>query len=202
MKNLSRKKKDAWLRFRDIFSSDGDQHSTALAGFCRFRRLSKVTSEKVRNAWSSARAVEAEQKAKISQQLGHSGSSLVPSPYFNSNFRPNESQKESRDWVRGYSGSIIKELRLLKNQVCKPSSSLTTSPRTIVLRPFSPMRPTSFSIGQNTLLMCLIAVLWSVSVTLKNCQTSLQPHHRTDQFPDDEDLFQSIIELMAYQLSC
>lgn len=87
-KNLSWKSKEAWLYLQDISSSDSDQNLTALAEYCRFMRLTKVAGEKLRNAWRSVRAVEAEKKT---QQLVHGG-------------------------------SIIKELRLLKNQ-SKPSSS-------------------------------------------------------------------------------
>ena len=68
VKNLSWKK-EAWLRLWDTSSSDSDQHSSALAEYCRFRGLTKVASEKARNAWWSARAAEAENKAKMSQQL-------------------------------------------------------------------------------------------------------------------------------------
>lgn len=77
---------------RDISNTDNVRHSTALAEYHRLRRLTKVAVDKARNARWSARAVEAETKAKISQQLGHGG-------------------------------SLIKELRLLKSQISKPSSS-------------------------------------------------------------------------------
>ena len=98
VKNPSMMKKEAWLRLRDTSSSDSDQHSSALAEYCRFRRLTKVAVEKARNACYSARAAEAENKAKMSQQLG-------------------------RD------RSMIKVLRLLKNQVSS-HPLLTSSPRT------------------------------------------------------------------------
>ncbi len=92
VKNLSRKKKEAWLRLRYTSSSDDDGRSITLAEYRRFRRLTKVPAEKARNAWWSAKAVETENKAKLSQQLG-------------------------------CGGSLIKDLRLLKNQAFKPSSS-------------------------------------------------------------------------------
>ena len=102
VKNLSRKKKEAWLRLRDTSSSNDDGRSIALAEYRRFRRLTKVAVEKARNAWWSAKAVEAENKAKLSQQLGHGG-------------------------------SLIKDLRLLKNQAFKPSpSNLLAKDRSIL----------------------------------------------------------------------
>ena len=92
VRNLSRKKKEAWLHLQDISNTDDNQHPIALAEYRRLRRLTKVAAERARNAWWSDRAVEAEKKAKMSQELG-----------------------------RG--GSLIKELRLLKSQISKPSSS-------------------------------------------------------------------------------
>ena len=63
VKNLSRKKKEAWLRLHDTSSSDDDNgRSITLAEYHRFRRLTKVAAEKARNAWWSAKAVEADSK--------------------------------------------------------------------------------------------------------------------------------------------
>ena len=180
VKNLSRRRKEAWLRLQDT-SSDDDGRSIDLDEFRRFRRLTKA-----RNAWWSAKAVGAENKAKLSQQLG-------------------------------CSGSLIKDLRLLKNQAFKPSSSSTSLPRT---SPFSPVTSTSFNAGQNTLQMCLTAVLRSVSLTLRHCQTSLQPHYLTDFSFQTMKIYPSLslrrkskklldnyemagpLELMVYQPSC
>ena len=74
VRNLSKKKKSAWLHLRDLTNKDNDQYKIALAEYCRFRRLTKVAAEKARNAWWSARAVEAEKKAWVAQQQGHGGS--------------------------------------------------------------------------------------------------------------------------------
>ena len=73
VRNLS-KKKSAWLHLRDLTNKDNDQYKIALAEYCRFRRLTKVAAEKARNAWWSARAVEAEKKAWVAQQQGRGGS--------------------------------------------------------------------------------------------------------------------------------
>ena len=74
VRNLSKKKKSAWLHLRDLTNKDSDQYETALAEYRRLRRLTNVAAEKARNAWWSARAVEAEKKAWIAQQHGRGGS--------------------------------------------------------------------------------------------------------------------------------
>ena len=74
MRNLSRKKKEAWLHLRNISSIDDQQHPNTLAEYRRLRSLTKVAADKARNAWWSARAVEAEKKANMLQQLGCGGS--------------------------------------------------------------------------------------------------------------------------------
>ena len=50
VRSLSRKKKEAWVRLWNTPSSDSDQHSAAMAEYCRFTKLTKVTAEKARNA--------------------------------------------------------------------------------------------------------------------------------------------------------
>ena len=92
VRNLSNKKKEAWLLLRDTASSGDHRYPNATAEYRRLRRLTKVAAEKARNAWWSARATEAEQRARMSQQLGHGG-------------------------------SLIRELRLLRSQISKPSST-------------------------------------------------------------------------------
>ena len=92
VRNLSNKKKEAWLLLRDTASSGDHRYPNATAEYHRLRRLTKVAAEKARNAWWSARATEAEQRARMSQQLGHGG-------------------------------SLIRELRLLRSQISKPSST-------------------------------------------------------------------------------
>ena len=74
VRNLSKKKKSAWLHLRDLTNKDNDQYKITLAEYCRFRRLTKVAAEKARNARCSARAVEAEKKAWVAQQQGRGGS--------------------------------------------------------------------------------------------------------------------------------
>ena len=75
VRNLSKKKKKlAWLRLWDLTNKDNDQYKTALVEYRRFRRLTKVAAEKARNAWWSARAVEAEKKAWVAQQQDRGGS--------------------------------------------------------------------------------------------------------------------------------
>jgi len=102
VRNLSQKKTSAWLHLRNLTNEDNDQYKTTLAEYRWFRRLTKVAAEKARNAWWSARAVEAEMKAWVAQQQGRCG-------------------------------SLIKELRLLKRQAFKTSSSyLLAKDNTIV----------------------------------------------------------------------
>ena len=60
VRNLSRKKKEACLHLQNISSIDDQQHPNALAEYRRLRSLTKVAADKARNAWWSARAVEAE----------------------------------------------------------------------------------------------------------------------------------------------
>ena len=74
VRNPSRKKKEAWLHLRNTLSSDSDQHSAAMAEYCRFVKLTKVAAEKARNACWNAGAEEAAKKAKLFQQLGCGGS--------------------------------------------------------------------------------------------------------------------------------
>ena len=68
LRNLSRKKRDLWLRLRS------DQSESLKYEYQQLRRLSKIAAEKARNAWWSARAVEAEKRAWTSEQLGRGGS--------------------------------------------------------------------------------------------------------------------------------
>lgn len=70
--NLSLKK-DVWLHLRGISSNDR-RYPTVKLEYCKLRRLTIVAAENARNAWWSARAAEAEQKARMSQQLGLGGS--------------------------------------------------------------------------------------------------------------------------------
>ena len=51
VRNLSRKKKEAWLHVRNISSIDDQQHPNALAEYRRLRSLTKVAADKARNAW-------------------------------------------------------------------------------------------------------------------------------------------------------
>ena len=160
VKNLSRRKKEAWLRLRDTSSSDDDGRSIALAEYRRFRRLTKVAAEKARNAWWSAKAVEAENKAKLSQQLG-----------------------------RG--GSLIKDLRLLKNQTFKPSSSnLLAKDKSILSSDTDKLQRWAehFADVSN----CCTSVSQFDPEALPDI-TAATPSYRF-QFPDDEDLSQPITE--------
>ena len=55
VRNLSRRKKEVWLRLWNIYSSDDQQHLSALAEYRRLRRLAKLAAEKARNTWWSAK---------------------------------------------------------------------------------------------------------------------------------------------------
>ena len=157
---LSRKKKEAWLHLRNISSIDDQQHPNALAEYRRLRSLIEVAADKARNAWWSARAVEAEKKANMLQQLG-------------------------------CGGSVVKELRLLKKQASKPSSS-----NILAKRINKSILPSDIDKLQR----------WAQhSAEVSNCCSSscqldtdalpniiaATPSYR-EQFPDDENLSQPI----------
>ena len=95
LRNLSQKKSNAWLSYRDAAERgyEVESHREEYKLLCK---LTKEAAEKARNAWWTARAVQAERRAWVAEQLGHGG-------------------------------SLIKELRLLKNRFTKPSSSTLTT---------------------------------------------------------------------------
>ena len=72
LRNLSQKKKDAWLRLRDV----GKHSCTAdlKLEYQRLCKLTKIAAERARTAWWSVRAVEAERRAWVVEQSGHGGS--------------------------------------------------------------------------------------------------------------------------------
>ena len=94
LRNLYQKS-NVWLSYRDAAKRGYELRDTErnTSFFCK---LTKEAAKKARNAWWTARAVEAERRAWVSEQLGH--------------------------W-----GSLIKELRLLKNHFTKPSPSTLTA---------------------------------------------------------------------------
>ena len=69
--NLSQKK-DVWLRLCNV----GKQSCTAYLKleYQRLCKFTKVAAEKARNAWWSARAVDAERRAWAAEQSGYGGS--------------------------------------------------------------------------------------------------------------------------------
>ena len=93
--NLSQKKSNAWPSYCDA-AKRGYKVKSYRKEYKLFCKLTKEATEKARNAWWTARAVEAERRAWVAEQLGHGG-------------------------------SLIKELRLLKNRFIKPSSSTLTA---------------------------------------------------------------------------
>ena len=89
LRNLSQKKpSNAWLSYRDA-AKRGYEVKSHREEYKLFCKLTKEAAEKARNAWWTARAVEAERRAWVAEQLGHRG-------------------------------SLIKELRLLKNRSPNP----------------------------------------------------------------------------------
>ena len=160
VRSLSRKKKEAWLHLQDISPTDTNRHPTALAEYRKFRKLTKVAAERARNAWWSARAVEAEKKAKMSQELG-----------------------------RG--GSLIKDLRLLKRKISKPSSSyILAKDKSILSSDTDKLQRWAEHFAEVS------------SCGLSSCQldtnalpdiTATTPSYR-EQFPDDKDLSLPISE--------
>ena len=72
LRNLSKKKRDAWLHLRDANSNTNlvDRKAEYLC----LKKLTKVAADKARNAWWSARAVEAERRAWVAEQTGRGGS--------------------------------------------------------------------------------------------------------------------------------
>ena len=77
--NLSQKKSNAWLSYCDAAKRDyeGKSHREEYKPFCK---LTKEAAEKARNAWWTARAVEAERRALVAEQLGHGGSLIIHLP--------------------------------------------------------------------------------------------------------------------------
>ena len=71
LRNLSKKKRNAWLHLHDANSTTNLVDRKA--GYLRLKKLTKVAADKARNAWWSARAVEAERRAWVAEQTGCGG---------------------------------------------------------------------------------------------------------------------------------
>ena len=126
VKNLSRKNKGAWLHLRDISSSDDQRHPNTLAEYRRLRRLTKLAAEKARNTRWSAKATEAKNKEK--------------------------KVTATRLW---WKFSLRLELKLLRNQASKPSSSNILSKDKSKLS----MTLTSFNVEHNILQKCQLLLI-------------------------------------------
>ena len=160
MRNLSRKKREAWLHLRNISNIDDQQLPNTMAEYRRLRSLTKVAADKARNAWWSAKAVEAEKKANTLQQLG-------------------------------CGGSVVKELRLLKKQASKPSSSnIPAKNRSILSSDIDKLQRWAehFAEVSNC---CSSRCQWDTDA-LPNI-IAATPSYR-QLFPDDENLSQPISE--------
>ena len=68
VRNLSSKKKDAWIRL----CNDRNPHN--ITSYKRLCKLTKLAADKARNSWWSACAEEAEKRAAITESLGRGGS--------------------------------------------------------------------------------------------------------------------------------
>ena len=73
LRNLSQKKSNTWLSYRDA-AKRGYEVKSHREEYKHFCKLTKEAAEKARNAWWTARAVEAERRAWVAEQLGHGGS--------------------------------------------------------------------------------------------------------------------------------
>ena len=69
--NLSRKKKEAWIRLKNACPQDITRLKTE---YDHLKKLTKAAAEKARNAWWSERASEAERRALVAEQQGRGGS--------------------------------------------------------------------------------------------------------------------------------
>ena len=68
VRNLSSKKKDAWI----CLCNNRNPHT--IASYKRLCKLTKLAADKARNSWWSARAEEAKKRAAIAESLGRGGS--------------------------------------------------------------------------------------------------------------------------------
>ena len=72
VRNLSRKKRDAWLNLNG--SGSHGNKELLLGAYKKLKKQIEVAADKARNAWWSARAEEAEKRAMLAEQLGRGGS--------------------------------------------------------------------------------------------------------------------------------
>lgn len=68
VRNLSSKKKDAWIHLCN------NRNPHTITSYKRLCKLTKLAAGKARNSWWSARAEEAEKRAAIAESLGRGGS--------------------------------------------------------------------------------------------------------------------------------
>ena len=73
---LSQKKSNAWLSYRNA-AKQGYEVKSHREEYKHFCKLTKEAAEKARNAWWTARAVEAERCAWVADQAWTSGPSYV-----------------------------------------------------------------------------------------------------------------------------
>ena len=69
LRTLSRKKRDAWLRFSNNTSDESLRQE-----FQQLRNLTKTAAERARNSWWSERAADAERRAAAPERAGQGGS--------------------------------------------------------------------------------------------------------------------------------
>ena len=71
MRNLSKKKQEAWVRLKNAPLQDTPHLQSE---YNHLKKLTKVAAEKARNSWWSEHAVEAERLATVAEQQGRGGS--------------------------------------------------------------------------------------------------------------------------------
>lgn len=69
LRNLSRKKQEAWVHLKNAPHHD----TTRTRAEYNLKKLTKAAAEKAHNSWWSERVVEAEHQASVVEQQGHGG---------------------------------------------------------------------------------------------------------------------------------
>ena len=97
LRNLSQKKSNAWLSYRDA-AKQGYEVRSHREEYKLFCKLTKEAAGKARNAWWTARAVEAERCTWMAEQLGHGGSLIKELRLLNNRFtKPSSSTLTALD---------------------------------------------------------------------------------------------------------
>ena len=84
LRNLSTKKRDAWLRVRN--AQTPHEREQLMAEFQSVRQLTKKAAGRARNSWWSSRAVEAERLAQRAERSGRGGSLIKELKLLGSSF--------------------------------------------------------------------------------------------------------------------